>query len=210
MRRMRHYGLAATGRPALLLAHGAGAGESHPWMQAVAEGLTRRGIPVVTFDFPYMQARRKIPDPAPVLERAFQDAFEEAVGSGPGGICWFVGGKSMGGRIATQALARDMLAPRPSGVVCFGYPLHPPGKPAVRRDGHLTHVAVPILLLHGTRDPFGSPAEMSALVEALPGSTLHLVDDGDHSLQQRGAARSSPVALDAVLDRAAAWMHEHC
>ena len=149
--------------PLFVFAHGAGAGRDHPWMRRVADGLTRRGVTVVTFNFPYIEARRSAPDRGPVLEEAFQRAWREAAGAhGP----MFAGGKSMGGRIASQAAARDLFDPPAAGLVFFGYPLHPPGKPDQRRDRHLPAIRVPMLFLHGTRDPFGSPDEMRALTRA--------------------------------------------
>lgn len=194
-------------RPALLLAHGAGAGQSHPWMQAVAEGLRARGIVVVTFDFPYMRAGRKLPDPAPVLERAFCEALSSAGAQTDPALIWFVGGKSMGGRIATQVVSKQLASPVPAGVVCFGYPLHPPGRPAVRRDSHLPALGTPLLLLHGTRDPFGSPSEMTALAETLPDTSLHFVESGDHSLQLRGPDSRKNAGLAGILDLTARWLH---
>lgn len=190
----------------LVLAHGAGAGQSHPWILGVAAGLSERGVTVVTFDFPYMVAKRRVPDPGPALESAFQRMWRELLATSVASR-YFAGGKSMGGRIATQAVAKGMLTPAPAGLVCFGYPLHPPGKPGTRRDAHLASIASPILFLHGTRDPFGTPAEMKEVVAGLPQSTLHLVDGGDHSLE-RTADRKKPrgSSLADTLDAAATWM----
>jgi predicted alpha/beta-hydrolase family hydrolase len=191
-----------------MLAHGAGAGEFHPWMERVGRGLAERGVTVVTFEFPYMQAGRRLPDRGPVLETAYRDAWRAVAGSADGrrATALFAGGKSMGGRIATQVAAADGLVPKPGGVVAFGYPLHPPGKPTQRRDRHLSRIGVPMLWLHGTRDPFGAPDEMRALASTLPLTTLHLVTGGDHSLG--GLKRTDPagLALDGALDAAAAWM----
>jgi uncharacterized protein len=203
---MTTYGSSEPDRPILILGHGAGAGEGHPWMKAVASGLADRGITVVTFDFPYMAARRRAPDPAKVLEAAYQSVWQAVASANPEARL-FAGGKSMGGRIATQAAAKKLLSPIPAGIVCFGYPLHPPGKPDTRRDAHLGGVGAPLLLLHGTRDPFGTPDEMSELAAGLTAATLHLVDGGDHSLE-RSADKKKPkvLALAEALDRAAAWI----
>ena len=107
-------------------------------MRRVAAGLAARGIHVVTFDFPYMAAGRKVPDKAPVLEAAFAEVWRDVVGRrsrrAAAGVRLFAGGKSMGGRIASQAAARELFAPAPAGLVFFGYPLHPPAKPEQRRD----------------------------------------------------------------------------
>lgn len=187
----------------LVLAHGAGVGENHPWMTRVASTLAERGITVCTFNFPYMEARRRAPDRAPVLEEAFVAIWTETarLSSGP----LFAGGKSMGGRIATQVAARGALDPAPAGIVCFGYPLHPPGKPAERRDKHLPQIVVPLLFLSGTRDPFGSPDELRALAETLPTASLRLFEGGDHSIQ--GPRRTgAPDLVARAIDVAAEWM----
>jgi predicted alpha/beta-hydrolase family hydrolase len=204
---MRFYPAAAPAAPWLLLAHGAGAGQDHPWMRATAERLAAAGVSVATFDFPYAAAGRTVPDRAPVLEKAFLDAWEDlAAGrSGSGGTPapLFAGGKSMGGRIASQVAAR--LDPAPAGLVFFGYPLHPPGRPANRRDRHLPTIDRPMLFLQGTRDPFGSPDEMQALVARLPQATLSLVDGGDHSLVL-SRARAGSGAPDDLIRATADWM----
>jgi uncharacterized protein len=207
MRSVKTYGPFEPDRPLLVLGHGAGAGQAHPWMQGVATGLSERGITVVTFDFPYMQAGRRLPDRGPVLEAAFQSVWTTVARDRDAAARCFAGGKSMGGRIATQAAAKELLDPPPSGVVCFGYPLHPPGKPDTRRDAHLGAIGRPILFLHGTRDPFGTPDEMTDLVSRLSDSTLHIVDGGDHSLERSGDKKKPRgSSLTEVLDRAAEWM----
>jgi predicted alpha/beta-hydrolase family hydrolase len=202
---MRHYP-AGPGAPRLVLAHGAGAGERHPWMQRVGDGLASRGVAVTSFDFPYKQAGRSVPDAAPVLEDAFRDVWHETVSASPGTPAFFAGGKSMGGRISSQAQAAGKFAPPPGGLIFFGYPLHPPGKPAQRRDRHLPRVGIPMLFLHGTRDPFGSPDEMESLVASLPDATLHLVEGGDHSLNAPKSVDRRGESLERALDAAAAWI----
>ena len=186
----------------LVLAHGAGAGQGHPWMRHVAAGFEARGIRVVTFDFPYMADGRKLPDKAPVLEAAFIKAWEEAARTATGPM--FAAGKSMGGRMASMVAARQGFTPAPAGLIFFGYPLHPPGKPEQRRDKHLPDITVPMLFMHGTKDPFGTPDEMARLVEGLPHATLHLVDNGDHSLITK---RGQPVSGD-LIDRAVNWTRQ--
>jgi predicted alpha/beta-hydrolase family hydrolase len=169
-------------------------------MVRVAEGLAARGVHVVTFDFPYKASGRSVPDPPVVLERAFADVWRDAGAR-------FAGGKSMGGRIASQAAAKHALAPLPTGLVYFGYPLHPPGKPAQRRDAHLSDIDAPMLFLHGTRDPFGSPDEMRDLVATLgPRATLHLVDGGDHSLVLPKRQDPKGQSLEQAMDVAASWI----
>lgn len=187
----------------LVLAHSAGAGQDHPWMTRVSSGLADRGITVCTFDFPYMEARRRTPDKGPVLEAAFVAAWTEVARLSAGPL--FAGGKSMGGRIATQVAAQQALHPTPAGIVCFGYPLHPPGKPTNRRDRHLPQIPVPLLFLSGTRDPFGSPDELRALAAGLRNASLTLFVGGDHSIQ--GPKRKgAPDLLAQAIETAAEWM----
>lgn len=186
--------------PTVVLAHGAGAGQAHAWMRHVAAGLESRGARVITFDFPYMAAGRKLPDKAPVLEQAFAEVWARAAADARGPM--FAAGKSMGGRMASMAAAHRRFSPAPTGLIFFGYPLHPPNKPDQRRDAHLPDVDVPMLFLHGTRDPFGTPDEMTALVEGLPTAALHLVQGGDHSLT---SGRQRHLA-DEWLDLVKTWM----
>ena len=112
----------------------------------------------------------------------------------------------MGGRIASQAAARDLFDPSPAGLVFFGYPLHPPGEPAQRRDRHLPAIRVPMLFLHGTRDPFGSPDEMQALAAGLATAQLELIEGGDHSLAAGKRADPKGQSIDRALDLAAEFM----
>ena len=118
----------------------------------------------------------------------------------------FAGGKSMGGRIASQVAALKGFTPAPAGLVFFGYPLHPPGKPEQRRDRHLPNVAAPMLFLSGTRDPFGSPEEFRELTATLSDATLELVDGGDHSLVVAKSRDRMGEALEHAMDTAARWI----
>ncbi|MET0284711.1 MAG: alpha/beta family hydrolase [Polyangiales bacterium] len=167
-------------RAVLLLAHGAGAGMDTPFMEELAAGLAREAIKVLRFEFAYMAARRtgtrKPPERMPVLEERFVEAAKAARARLP----LFVGGKSMGGRVATRVADRIGA----SGVLAYGYPFHPPKKPTQLRVEHLVTMSTPCLVLQGTRDPFGTPDEV--LTYALP-STLqvHWLGDGDHSLLPR-------------------------
>lgn len=199
---MHDYPAAEPKSPTLVLAHGAGAGEQHPWMVRVAKGLAARGIHVVTFNFSYMDAGKAAPDRADVLEETYRSGWARLTSGRTGPL--FAGGKSMGGRIASQVAAKGAFDPPPAGLVFFGYPLHPPGKPQQMRDRHLPDIRQPMLFFHGERDPFGSPDEMTALVARLPKSTLHMVPGGDHSLTSR--KKGGGDALDQVLDLAAEWM----
>jgi len=203
---VRAYDAAERDAPTLVLAHGAGAGHDHPWMKKVGQGLADRGVRVVTFDFPYKAQKKSVPDKPAVLEAAFatawREAHEAAAREGLQPRSWFAGGKSMGGRISSQVAAKSGFDPAPAGLIFFGYPLHPPGKPEQRRDAHLPAIRVPMLFLHGSKDPFGTPAEMSSLIAGLPGARLELVEGGDHSLE----IRRKGYTLDAVLDLAAAFL----
>jgi uncharacterized protein len=192
--------------PTLVLAHGAGAGEGHPWMTRAAKALAERGVHVVTFNFPYMEAGRSAPDRGPVLEAAYIDLWKVATASAKGPV--FAGGKSMGGRIASQAAARGGFDPAPVGLIFFGYPLHPPGAPQQRRDRHLPDITAPMLFLHGTRDGFGSADEMRDLAATLPAATLELIDGGDHSLVATKRADPSGQSLERVFDLAASWIKD--
>ena len=195
----------------IVLAHGAGAGHTHPWMQRVVRAFAAHGITALTFNFPYMDAGRSAPDRAPVLEAHYAKVWAELTANATGPH--FAGGKSMGGRISSQVAAAGGFTPAPAGLVFFGYPLHPPNQAAKRRDEHLPGVAVPMLFLHGTRDPFGTPDEMTALAGNLPGATLHLIEGGDHSLvvKRKDGADSVERSVAAAADwmRAAAGAAPH-
>ena len=201
----------------LVLAHGAGAGQSHPFMVRYARGLSAHGIDVVTFDFPYMAAGRKAPDRAPVLEQAFREAIDAAVARPELSTTrLFIGGKSMGGRIATHlavpaggaaSSGEDNARPL-EGVIALGYPLHPPGGGKQDRVSHLFQTRVPILIVQGTRDNFGGPDDLrAALGDRAPHVSIHTVEGGDHSfavLKSRGKTQS---AVDSELFAAvSSWL----
>ena len=190
---------AETPAAVLVLAHGAGAGQKSPFMVQVARGMAARGVSAATFDFPYMIARRKIPDRAPVLEDAWRQAIE-AARADLGHLPLFIGGKSMGGRIASHIGAQG--AQGIAGLVYLGYPLHPPGKPEQRRDAHLPSVAAPMLFVQGSRDPFGTSAEVAALIPSLQHATLHEVPGGDHSFKVSGRKDT----LESIMDAVAQWI----
>lgn len=205
---MRTYGIPTADAPVLLFAHGAGAGETHPWMVHTATRLAAAGISVVTFNFDYMDAGRRLPDRGPALEERFAAEWirlHETAGVSQARA--FVGGKSMGGRMATQAAARGLFHPAPAGIVCFGYPLHPPAQPDKRRDAHLASIDLPLLFAHGTRDGFGTPDEMKAVASRLPTSTLILAEGGDHSLQAQKRSDPTGRVLDDAIAQAADWIH---
>lgn len=186
----------------IVFGHGAGAGQDHPWMRRMVRAFDGHGITVVTFNFPYIDAGRSAPDRPPVLEAHFERIWKDAAGraSGP----FVAGGKSMGGRIASQVAAKGGFEPAPAALVFFGYPLHPPNQPGKRRDEHLPEITAPMLFLHGTRDPFGTPDEMRELVASLPTATLHLVDGGDHSLVVR--RKDGADSVERAVAVAAEWL----
>ena len=190
----------------LVLAHGAGAGQRHPFMVTVARGLAERGIDVVTFDFPYMAQKRRVPDKAPVLEASFRETVADARQRVGPDRRLFVGGKSLGGRMATH-LAAEGLADL-QGVVLLGYPLHPPGKPEQPRVAHLPRITVPVLIVQGDGDAFGTPDEVKPAFASLGArATLHVVERGDHSLRvPRSAAVSQQDVYNGVLDAIAGWV----
>jgi uncharacterized protein len=189
---------------ALVVAHGAGGGQNSSFMVRTAEGLAARGITAATFDFPYMVARKSVPDRPPVLEQAWREAIDEAR-SVIGGVPLFIGGKSMGGRISSQVAAQGVEGV--AGLVFLGYPLHPPGKPEQRRDAHLPAIAQPMLFVQGSRDAFGTAAEIQALLPKLRRATLHEVPGGDHSFKVSGRGAPKPnEVLDGILDVVRAWM----
>jgi predicted alpha/beta-hydrolase family hydrolase len=206
--------LAATAYPAqgaseggaesvLVLAHGAGAGQKHPFMVATAKGLAARRVSVVTFDFPYMRERRHVPDKAPVLEASFREVID-ATREWSGAKQVFIGGKSMGGRIATHLGAQGLDGLL--GIIALGYPLHPPGRPDKPRTEHLPSIRVPLLIVQGERDTFGTPDELKPVVATMKKTkvTLHAVAGGDHSLTVRGKKKDE--AFQAVLDVVASFI----
>jgi uncharacterized protein len=192
------YAAARPGRGArLVLAHGAGAGQTHPFLVRVAEALAARGVTVATFNFSYLERGRRAPDPGAVLEAEWADAAAALRGDGSEAL--FVGGKSMGGRIATQAAAARDLGAR--GIVLLGYPLHPPAQPSKLRVAHLPRVPVPMLFVQGTRDEFGTPEELAPYLP--PRAHLHIVDGADHSFKR---AKRLGDPLPSMLDAIVAWM----
>jgi len=193
---------------ALLLAHGAGGGQHSAFMVLAGKELSVRGITIGTFDFPYIAEGRKVPDKGPVLEGAWQTVIEGARTQAEfAGLPVFIGGKSMGGRIASQVAARPGACI--AGLIYFGYPLHPPGKPDQRRDRHLPDIREPMLFVQGTRDLFGTAAEIRALLPLLnPQTELHEVVDGDHSFKVRVsmAGKTQAAVFAEVFDAAAAFV----
>jgi predicted alpha/beta-hydrolase family hydrolase len=168
----------------LLLAPGAGAGSDQPSLIAIDDTVTAAGIRVARMDFPYRLAGRRAPDRPPVLLAAVVDAatrLAESAGVPPDRLA--LGGRSMGGRICSMAVADGLPA---AALVLVSYPLHPPGRPDRLRTDHFGDLRVPCLFVSGTRDAFGTPAELEAATAAIPGPVTHVwVDGGDHGLRRR-------------------------
>jgi predicted alpha/beta-hydrolase family hydrolase len=191
---------------ALVLGHGAGAGQRSPFMVDFAHAISALGVDVITFNFLYTEQRRRIPDRGPVLEACYRSVIATVhaeVAAAKHAL--FVGGKSMGGRIATQVAAESRALPV-AGLVLLGYPLHPPGRPTQRRDKHLPAVGRPMLFVQGTRDAFGTPTELAPVLDVIGASaSIHVVSGGDHSLK---LARKDPAAQAAVYDEVQRTMVE--
>lgn len=170
-------------RPALVLAHGAGAGMESPFLTSIAARIGELGWRVARFEFPYMAARRDGSKRAPDSELKLLDTWRTVVAElgGPGDVV--IGGKSLGGRMAS--MVADELGVR--GLVCLGYPFHAPGRPDRPRTAHLAGLRTPALVVQGTRDPFGRPEEVAAYALS-PAIRLHWMADGDHDLAPRKAS----------------------
>jgi uncharacterized protein len=192
----------------LILAPGAGAGQKSPFMARFAAALAARGVETVTFDFPYREEGRRIPDSNATLEACWRAVIamvrrrlspEETIA---------IGGKSMGGRIASQVAASGE-ADAISGLVLLGYPLHPPGRPQQLRTAHFPRLRVPSLFIQGTRDAFGTPAELSAALgaAAVP-ATLYPVAEADHSFKVPKRAGGSDAVESMIQDKIATWLRE--
>ena len=189
----------------LILAHGAGAGQTSDFMTGFATALAARGLTVVTFNFPYMEERRRAPDAPQKLEACFEAVLTAVRKQKSGPL--IIGGKSMGGRIASQIAASGAEA---AGLILLGYPLHPPGKPEQMRAKHLSAVPCPMLFVQGARDTFGTPEELRPVLEKLKGrAELYVVDGGDHSfkvLKRAGIVQDD--VYEAVFDRIELWIRE--
>jgi predicted alpha/beta-hydrolase family hydrolase len=193
-------------RALYVLAHGAGAGMAHPFMDAVAEGLKARDIATYRYDFDYMARGSKRPDPPKVAHAAVRAAVTEAARLLPG-VPLYAGGKSFGGRMTSQAQALEPL-PGVEGLVFLGFPLHPAGKPSTERAAHLADVKVPMLFLQGSRDDLASLELLGPVVETLgERATLAVFEDADHSFHVPArSGRKDVEVLAEMLDALAAWV----
>lgn len=208
------YRAAVRGRAGVtvILAHGAGANQSSSFMVRFATALAVRGVDTVTFNFAYAEQRRRLPDRNDKLESCYR-AVIEAVRSGKfhddaSRRKLVIGGKSMGGRIASQVAANGQEGI--AGLVFLGYPLHPPGRPDQLRSKHLPDIRAPMLFVQGSRDAFGTPEELQAVFRGLKvAADLYVVEDGDHSFKvpKRSAVPQERV-YEFVLDEIMRWLHQ--
>jgi predicted alpha/beta-hydrolase family hydrolase len=192
----------------LVLAHGAGAGMRHAFMEALAGGLAERGVATFRFQFPYAEAGRRQPDREPVLRATVRAAIQDAR-ERTGDLPLLAGGKSMGGRMTSRAAAMDGL-PGVRGLVFYGFPLHPPGKPSIDRADHLTDVELPMLFLQGERDAFGGRDLVEPLVERLGSrATLQVVAAADHGFHvPKRSGRTDEEVLAELARRTDEWSAE--
>jgi predicted alpha/beta-hydrolase family hydrolase len=196
----------ANARALYVLAHGAGAGMRHPFLERVAERLGDQAIATLRYQFPYMERRARRPDPPAVAERAVRAAVLEAARAAPG-LPLVAGGKSFGGRMTSAAQANEPL-PGVRGLVFLGFPLHPPGRPGTARAEHLFRIEVPMLFVQGTRDEFAALDLLRPVIERLgERATLALVEGGDHSFHVlKRAGRSEAAVMDELVGTIAAWV----
>ena len=194
----------------LILAPGAGAGHDSPFIVAFASALASRGLHVVTFNFPYIERGRRVPDANATLEKCWDGVLRAVREMAGAASPLFAGGKSMGGRIASQVAARPDLTVRLKGLLLLGYPLHPPGRPDQRRTAHWPRVHLPALFIQGSRDPFGTPEELRAALAGFGGDArVMIVDGGDHSFKiPRSAGRPQDAVHTDVQDAIVAWIRD--
>lgn len=186
------------------IAHGAGAGMSHPFLVGFADALHERGLATLRFNFPYVEAGRRMPGPAAHAIATWEAVAAEATRALPAAR-FVVAGKSYGGRTASMATAEGRIDP--DALVYLGYPLHPPGDPSKLRSAHLPAIAARQLFVEGTNDPFIQPiADLEAVVAACPRAEILWIDGGGHSFEVKGA-KAAPAAVGASLaGPIAAWL----
>jgi predicted alpha/beta-hydrolase family hydrolase len=193
----------------LILGHGAGANQLHPFMCLFASGMAERGFDTLTFNFVYMEQRRGAPDPKAKLESCYRQVIETAGKHQKlKGNRLAIGGKSMGGRIASQVAAQPESADEVAALIFLGYPLHPPGRPDKLRDAHLPDIKAPMLFVQGSRDAFGTPEELRATIKQHHlHATLHVVEGGDHSLKvPKSLGIPQEQIYQTTMDEIASWV----
>jgi predicted alpha/beta-hydrolase family hydrolase len=189
----------------LVLGHGAGAGMHHPFMEALARELAGVGVATFRYQFPYMEDRRRVPDSPLVLTSTVQAAVRTAAEEAPG-LPVLAGGKSMGGRMTSQAAAEGKLE-GVRGLVFFGFPLHPPKRPATKRGEHLSGVRVPMLFLQGTRDDLADLTLLRSIVKGLGAlATMHVIDSADHSFHVlKSSGNTDSAVVRELAETTARW-----
>jgi len=192
-------------RRLLVLAHGAGAGMNHPFMEKMAGELAGVGVATLRYQFPYMEARRRAPDAPAVLTATVAAAVRAAAEAAPG-LPLLAGGKSMGGRMTSQAAAQRPLD-GVRGLVFFGFPLHPPNQPGTKRADHLAKVSMPMLFLQGTRDTLADLQLLRPVCANLgPRARLHVIETADHSFRVlKRSGRSDAEVLRELAEKTASW-----
>jgi predicted alpha/beta-hydrolase family hydrolase len=194
------------GGTAVILAHGAGNDMTSPFLSAVHEGLAQRGYAAVKFNFPYKERGGKAPDPAPVLEKCWLKVIDAVRSDAEIGARRIViGGKSMGGRMASHVAAQGADV---AGLVFLGYPLHPPGRTDKLRVAHLARIEAPMLFFAGTRDPLCNLDLLEATITELAAPvTLHVIDGGDHSFKLlKSMQRGDAEVLEEIIDATTKWL----
>ncbi|HYM16437.1 MAG TPA: alpha/beta family hydrolase [Dehalococcoidia bacterium] len=188
-------------RWSFVYAPGAGSNIHDPFGAYAARELAAHGVATLRFQFPYMEAGRRGPDRPPMLEAAWRAAIEVARNDGAKLI---VGGRSMGGRIASQVAAQGVAV---DALALFAYPLHPPGKPDQLRDAHLSSIAVPTLFCSGTNDAFASPTELRAAARKVRRATVHLLQDADHGFSvPKSSGRTREDVWSEAVDAMVRWL----
>ncbi|MGE5047000.1 MAG: alpha/beta family hydrolase [Deltaproteobacteria bacterium] len=187
-----------------VLAHGAGAGMRHPFLESLADALAGERVATLRYEFPYMAEGRRRIDPPPVLHARVR----EAVAAGAAhGLPLFAGGKSFGGRMTSQAQAAAAL-PSVLGLCFVGFPLHPAKRPSIERAAHLRDVGVPMLFLQGTRDELAQLDLVTGVLEELPQCTLHVVEGADHSFHVlKRSGRTDEQVVAELAQAFARWAH---
>ena len=196
----------------VVLGHGAGASQTSGFMRMFAKGLAARGLDVMTFNFIYMEQGRSVPDQKPKLEACFRAVIDTALKQRKlKQNRLVIGGKSMGGRIASQVMAeegKEAFADDVVGLVFLGYPLHPPGNPAKLRVEHLEHIHKPMLFVQGTRDALGTPDEIQPYIKGLrPAAKIYSIEGGDHSFKAPKKFGLSPDQIfEAAMNEIDRWV----
>src|SRR5712671_193436 len=195
----------ADARWLLVLAHGAGAGMTHPFLEELAGELASAGVATFRYQFPYMEERRHVPDRPPVATAAVAAAVRAAAQAAPG-LTLLAGGKSFGGRMSSQAASQGLLE-GVRGLVFFGFPLHPPNKPGTKRAEHLSKAPMPMLFLQGTRDTLADLNLLQPICADLGlRATLHIIESADHSFHVlNSAGKSDPDVLRELAQATASW-----